>query len=147
MVCLSSRRLTLLSPPLTEPYLRFSRIRLFKQSWCSFSRAPLPCCFTFHCLWPLVPSMFPLLSLTACWPLRSTHFHGFLHYYEPVRLLTCLLLPSSLLCAQGRIPSSEHVRSPGYSHCTLHARHALRPRRNLSNHKSKLHRSVYNYYE
>ena len=75
--------------------------------------------------------MFPLLSLTACWPLRSTHFHGFLHYYEPVRLLACFLLPSSLLCAQGRIPSSEHVRSPGYTHCTLHARHALRPRRNL----------------
>jgi hypothetical protein len=103
--------MSLTSAPLTEPYLRFSRIRLFKLSSAASPNIllmPYSPCILYHPLWPLVPRMLPPQGPTTCCPLRSTCFYTLLRYYEAVRLLASRQV---LSIYQTSIPLTDSHRS------------------------------------
>ena len=109
--------------PLTEPYVRYLRIRLFKQSLANAIRlyvyVRISFCLSVHKMWPHIEP-------TACCPLRSPRFHRLHYYYETVRLLTG---HQGLSIVKISIPLT--LRSlpdlPGMQVLPSHARHALIP--------------------
>ena len=70
--------------PLTEPDLRISRIRLFRQ----IHRLSSDSRFGFgdNVSQALCPALFPLLDTPACQPLPSTGITRLQRYYELIRL-------------------------------------------------------------